>query len=790
MLPSVCRAYLGHVWLALGVLILLASGIVTYERQMRQDPGPADAAQFHETIAELRVSVQRAETASREFVLTGHDRALAAFRAARNAATYSLGRVKRLVADVPGQDGRFAQVDEAVSRTFDSLETLIDLRLRGRQADALRLIAESPASAARDGIAGHAQALTAAATAAVEQRLDEAQRQRDRLFIGLFGANLAGLVLIGLALMVMSREQAARAAAEATMLAVRERTAERVAAQAQRFRRLADASVQLNQMLSLVQPIEVTLKRISELARDVVGARSATIAMMTEQGWSRALKATSATGDAAAAAPPVDDTRAFKRVCDERRPIRDRGWLAVPIIGHDGGPLGLLQFLDKIDGPFSDEDEALAVQFAFMAAVAMGNAKLYQAIHMELIDRRRAEEALTENLQRLALAQQAGGIGIFDWSIDGGALVWTRDLERLYGLEPGTFEGTYDAWTHRIAPDDRARLEDVLNSAMAHARGELEHEFRIVLPDGTRRWLACRARLFYDSGSRPIRMLGTSMDVTHRKSAIEEIRRLLEEAEARELELRTKQQMLVQTAKLASIGELAAGIAHEVNNPLNNIALFIGNALDRMPREGGGDPTLLADLSHALEQVQRAAAIISQVRTFARAAPNGREVCSLNGIVLTALALVQEPLRLMNVRVETALAEEQPRVWGNRVQLEQVVVNLLTNSRDALAGVHDRRLRVATTVSGARVEILVQDSGCGMPPEIQARIFDPFFTTKPVGQGTGLGLSISYGIVKEHHGTITVESRSGGGTAFRVQLPVQTEPLTTYSSAASALANA
>src|ERR671934_1237025 len=115
MLPSVCRAYLGHVWLALGVLILLASGIVTYERQMRQDPGSADAAQFHETIAELRVSVQRAETASREFVLTGHDRALAAFRAARNAATYSLGRVKRLVADVPGQDGRFAQVDEAVS---------------------------------------------------------------------------------------------------------------------------------------------------------------------------------------------------------------------------------------------------------------------------------------------------------------------------------------------------------------------------------------------------------------------------------------------------------------------------------------------------------------------------------------------------------------------------------------------------------------------------------------------------------------------------------------------------
>jgi len=144
----------------------------------------------------------------------------------------------------------------------------------------------------------------------------------------------------------------------------------------------------------------------------------------------------------------------------------------------------------------------------------------------------------------------------------------------------------------------------------------------------------------------------------------------------------------------------------------------------------------------------------------------------------------------MNVRMETSLADEDPRVWGNRVQLEQVMVNLLTNARDALAGVHDRRLLVSTAMTGNRIEVLVQDSGCGMPPEVQARIFDPFFTTKPVGQGTGLGLSISYGIVKEHHGAIAVESRSGGGTAFRIHLPAHTEPLSAYSSAASALANA
>ncbi|WP_447978330.1 ATP-binding protein [Candidatus Nitrospira bockiana] len=253
--------------------------------------------------------------------------------------------------------------------------------------------------------------------------------------------------------------------------------------------------------------------------------------------------------------------------------------------------------------------------------------------------------------------------------------------------------------------------------------------------------------------------------------AEENVSRLLVEAERRNKELRDKQLLLIQSAKLASLGEMAAGIAHELNNPLNNIGLFIGNAIDRLER-GQATGMMIGDLERALQQVRRAASIIGHLRTFARAGASEREPTLVHDVIHAALSLVEEPLRMANISVDLNLGADQASVLANRIQLEQVFINLLVNAKDAMADGPVKRMTISTAFLGPQVEVLVKDTGSGIPLEVQDRIFDPFFTTKPVGLGTGLGLSITYGIVKEHGGDIQVVSTPGHGTTFVIQLPL------------------
>jgi len=255
-----------------------------------------------------------------------------------------------------------------------------------------------------------------------------------------------------------------------------------------------------------------------------------------------------------------------------------------------------------------------------------------------------------------------------------------------------------------------------------------------------------------------------------------DLRETTEEVQHREHELRDKQEQLVQAGKLATLGELTTGIAHELNNPLNNIGLFVGNAIDHVELGIADRDRLLAELRHALQEVRRATAIISHLRTFGRAAPVSREPVLINGVVRRSFSLLHEQLRLREIEVRLDLCAEDPVVVGNAIQLEQVVINLLTNARDALADAPRKLIHIESAVREGMVDLLVRDTGPGIDEGLEQRIFDPFFTTKEVGAGTGLGLSIAYGIVKEHGGTISVVSGGGDGATFVVQLPLPTEP--------------
>jgi C4-dicarboxylate-specific signal transduction histidine kinase len=249
-----------------------------------------------------------------------------------------------------------------------------------------------------------------------------------------------------------------------------------------------------------------------------------------------------------------------------------------------------------------------------------------------------------------------------------------------------------------------------------------------------------------------------------------DLRQTTEEMSAREQELREKQEQLVQAAKLATLGELTTGVAHELNNPLNNIGLYIGNVLDMLESDSVDRERVQQNLKSAMGQVSKATEIISHLRTFGRAAPTTHESVRINDVILSSVALLKEQFRLREIVMEVNLAESNPRVMGNAIQLEQVLMNLLTNARDAVNRSLVKRVSISSIVDESRVRVTVEDSGPGIPTGMEQRIFDPFFTTKEVGEGTGLGLSIVYGIIRDHEGTISVQSKPGA--CFVIELPL------------------
>jgi C4-dicarboxylate-specific signal transduction histidine kinase len=251
------------------------------------------------------------------------------------------------------------------------------------------------------------------------------------------------------------------------------------------------------------------------------------------------------------------------------------------------------------------------------------------------------------------------------------------------------------------------------------------------------------------------------------------------EMQRREQELREKQEQLVQAGKLATLGELTTGIAHELNNPLNNIGLFVGNVIDGIELGKSDKDLILHELTSAMGQVRKATEIISHLRTFGRAAPVSQEPLSINQVVEQALSLMREQLRLRDIDVRLDLAAENPKVVGNPIRLEQVCMNLLTNARDALVDAPHKEIIITSRAVAGSVELRFRDTGHGIPPELEQRVFDPFFTTKEVGAGTGLGLSITYGIIQDHRGSITIKNHPGDGVTFVIVLPLGDEAAAT-----------
>jgi two-component system CheB/CheR fusion protein len=377
------------------------------------------------------------------------------------------------------------------------------------------------------------------------------------------------------------------------------------------------------------------------------------------------------------------------------------------------------------------------------------------AIFHDVTEFRRAQAELERSQERLNLSQRAGQIGTFEWVIATGQIVWTEELEVLYGYPPRGFLGRYEDWKTSIHPHDRERAEEEFFRALS-GKDELETEFRIIRRDGATRWMHARARVYRDQGGVPQRMIGVNVDITSRKLAEE----ALKESDRRK-------------------DEFLAMLAHELRNPLAPIRY----AMQLMRLIAPGDSNLEWARDVVDRQVRHMARLVDDLLDVSRITRGNinlvKEPLEVAVAVQDAIEAVRPLIDERKLRFEVKLPPQGPWVEGDPVRLAQVVGNLLHNA--AKFTPEGGRISLKVEVENENVLILVGDTGTGISPEMLPRVFDPFVQgdrslARSQG-GLGIGLTLVRSLVHLHGGEVQARSDGPGrGSEFTVRLPVKERP--------------
>jgi two-component system cell cycle sensor histidine kinase/response regulator CckA len=403
----------------------------------------------------------------------------------------------------------------------------------------------------------------------------------------------------------------------------------------------------------------------------------------------------------------------------------------------------------------ADRDITMAVRWTLVRD-AQGHPKSVLAINTDITERKRAGETQRAAEERMRFALDTANVGIWDMDCATGAVKWSETLEAQYGLQPGVFGGTFEAFIELIHPDDRESVLATVGTAMKSG-ADFSFPSRAHWRDGTVQWLTGAGRFFIGEDGHAVRGVGISQNVTER---------------------RTLERQYQQAQKMEAIGQLASGVAHDFNNLLTVIQGFAGF----VAADATIDQRHMKDLGEVLKAAERAAGLTKQLLAFSRQQILQTAPVDVN-LLITDMTGMLGRLIGEHIDISLELAPSLSLALADRGQLEQVVMNLVVNARDAMPG--GGRVTIATMdvelenssfhqeaiMHGHYVMLAVTDTGSGMTEETRQHLFEPFFTTKEAGKGTGLGLSTTYGIVKQSNGYIWVYSERGCGTTFKVYLP-------------------
>jgi len=369
---------------------------------------------------------------------------------------------------------------------------------------------------------------------------------------------------------------------------------------------------------------------------------------------------------------------------------------------------------------------------------------------------------LRESEARMALAAEAAGFGVWIWNFTTNR-VWGSERALSLFEFPLNADVSFEIVIQRVHPDDRERVAAARDRAI-QAHGNYATEYRILLADGGERWIASRGRVCLNDAGKPVRMIGAVVDITDRKQAEAERKRA-------ELEIHQKRNELAHLSRVTTVSELSGSLAHELNQPLG-IILSNAQAAQELLLQ---NPPVVGEVGEILGDIvaadRRAAEIIQRLRALLKRGESSLQPLQLNALIEEVLRLVNADLIGRGVTVIRNLAPDLPPVNGDRVQLQQLTLNLILNAADAMAGnaPGTRRLHISTARHDSTVLTTVRDEGIGLPPDVES-LFQPFFTTKP--QGLGLGLGICRTIITAHQGRLWAEPHPERGAIFRFELPV------------------
>lgn len=373
----------------------------------------------------------------------------------------------------------------------------------------------------------------------------------------------------------------------------------------------------------------------------------------------------------------------------------------------------------------------------------------------DITARKQVEERLRRSEAFLAQGQRLARMGNFSWHIATGEIIWSEQLYRIFEFEPGTVV-TLDQIATRLPPEELPRMAEMTESA-ERGISNFEYQYRIVLPHGQVKHLHLTAhRVGCDADQ--VEYIGAVLDFTQRRHSEETLEKVRSE--------------LAQVSRIMSLGALTASIAHEVNQPLSGIVTNAGTCLRMLSATPPNIEIAKETARRTIRDGNRAADVITRLRSLFSNKTISREAVDLNEAAREVLALTARDLQTGGVVMRTEFTDGLPRVRGDRIQLQQVIMNLLRNASDAMRDIDDRprRLRISTTTTeNGDVKLTVQDVGIGLGADGPERIFQAFYTTK--GDGMGIGLSVSRSIIESHGGRLWVEANDGPGTTLSFTVP-------------------